>query len=454
MKTSAEKNMWQPRIQSAIEKQREKDRYRHRVECQQQGSTIDIIVEGEAYLNFSSNDYLGLAHHPQMIKAAQMGAQKYGVGSGGSSHVTGYSEPLQQLEATLADWLGYDAAIVYPSGFTANQAVIKLMIERGDHLIADRLSHASLLEAAMFSEGRLYRYKHNDLRSLESYLQKVAVFETEIEQLEITDSKAELSRSNHEPSMASPHLNLVITEGIFSMDGDSAPLEEIAALAHQHQALLMVDDAHGIGILGEAGKGTCNHFGIHPDILVVTFGKAFGCSGAAVLMSQALADYFVQFSRPLIYSTAIAPMQAAILLAAVDIVRGETGMLKRIQLQRNILYFKSNFQKRMIAIESMLDDPSNLEPALPYLLESESAIQPLIIGKDTDALRLSAYLKDAGIWVSAIRPPTIPPNTARLRITLTADHTKEMIDHFLDALEAGITDLAINRAQSVSVIAE
>lgn len=467
--------MWQQRIKLAIDAQKEKGRYRQRIECQHEGSTIQIKVDGKQYLNFSSNDYLGLAHHPRMMKAAEVMAKKYGVGSGGSPHVTGYSQPLQKLESTLANWLGYEAAIVYPSGFTANQAVIKLLIERGDHMIADRLSHASLLEAAMFSEGRLFRFKHNDVASLESYLQKVAPTDSRVK-----DTANEIQSHDLENDLVAPNqLNLVITEGIFSMDGDSAPLEEIAKVAHHYNALLMVDDAHGIGILGEDGKGTCNHYGIHPDILVVTFGKAFGCSGAAVLMSQELADYCVQFSRPLIYSTAIAPMQAGILLEALDIIRGDEGMLRRIQLQRNILYFKSAFQKCRDQIKSRLaillanqstasqsalitaeqtmrgdtieafendaliaEKVEMIQQKLPYLLPSESAIQPLIIGKDSDALQLSAQLKNAGIWVSAIRPPTVPLDTARLRITLTADHTKEMIDQFINALQDAIVDLA------------
>lgn len=430
--------MWQQRIKAAIEKQKRQDRYRSRIQCQSQDSTALIAVAGKSYLNFSSNDYLGLANDPNMIQIAISAAQKYGVGSGGSGHVTGYSEPLQKLESALANWLGYDAAIVYPSGFTANQAVIKLLIERDDHIIADRLSHASLLEAAMFSQGRLNRFKHNDIESLESYLKRAAARREE--------------QSALDPE--STALNLVITEGIFSMDGDTAPLTKIAALSKKYQSLLMVDDAHGIGLLGESGKGSCNQFGIKPDILIVTFGKAFGCSGAAVLVSHELAEYFVQFSRPLIYSTAIAPMQGAILLKAIDIIKGDLGERKRQILQENIRYFKEAINKVLVSVQDYLqmnnDHMNNnqmnngdkeREAILPYLLHSESPIQPLIVGEDEMALKLSQRLQNAGIWVSAIRPPTVPPQTARLRITITAEHTFEMIDQFMVTLKTALISL-------------
>lgn len=401
--------MWKERINNALNEQKAKDRYRQRQICGTENSSLSIHVNQQKYLNFSSNDYLGLAHHPIMIDGAKKGAVKFGVGSGGSPHVTGYSEPLATLESTLADWLGYDSAIVYPSGFTANQAVIKLLIEREDVIIADRLSHASLMEAAMFSPGRLHRFKHNDLESLGSYLDR-----------EISENAG----------------RLVITEGIFSMDGDHAALDRIASLSQKESTLLMVDDAHGIGVTGEKGRGSCDHYGIKPDILVVTFGKAFGCSGAALLMSQEMAEYFVQFSRPLIYSTAIPPMQAATLLQAITLIQSEEGDQLRQQLKQNIAYFRQ-------AILAMLEEvqiKNTGHREIPYLLDSISPIQPLVIGEDQAALNISEKLRNAGIWVSAIRPPTVPPKTARLRITITAQHTIEMINRLMSALHAAILD--------------
>lgn len=447
---------WNNRIKEAIDTQREKDRFRKRMVCGVTDTPVTIRVKDmkdtedtetikvQEFLNFSSNDYLGLAHHPSMIAASQKGAQQYGVGSGGSPHVTGYSEPLAELEVKLADWLGYHRAIVYPSGFTANQAVIKLLMAREDVMIADRLSHASLLEAAMLSPARLYRFKHNDIESLQSYLDKPL------------------------PENAG---RLVITEGIFSMDGDQAPLAEIMKALdgndskdrdNAENTLLMVDDAHGIGIMGEKGRGTCDSAGIHPDILIVTFGKAFGCSGAAVLLSEALAEYFVQFSKPLIYSTAIPPVQAVTLLEAIKLIESPEGDERRKRLQENIHYFKAEMAKTLrlldknlqeaISNESSHQASSNIThnmtnaeetlPAftalpyvLPYLLDSDSPIQPLVIGEDQMAMDISELLREQGIWVSAIRPPTVPQNTARLRMTITAEHTTKMIDQLIIALE-------------------
>lgn len=415
--------MWKVRIHQALEAQRAKDRYRERKICQTVERSQSIVVDEQVYLNFSSNDYLGLAHHPQMIDAAIQGAKESGVGSGGSPHVTGYSTPLAQLEEKLASWLGYDAAIVYPSGFTANQAVIKLLVERHDQIIADRLSHASLLEAAMFSPGRLYRFKHNDLTSLSSYLDK-----------DLDKGGRDIAGSD----MKNHAGKLVITEGIFSMDGDHAPLDEIAMLSQNANALLMVDDAHGIGICGKEGRGSCDLYGIKPDILVVTFGKAFGCSGAALLLSKELAEYFVQFSKPLIYSTAIAPMQAAVLLEAITLIESNEGEKRRETLKANIAYFRQSMEKMLEHVAKQY--PADLSLDCPYLLDSNSPIQPLVIGEDQAALNISKRLREKGIWVSAIRPPTVAPKTARLRMTITAEHDFKMIDQLVDALAVAILD--------------
>lgn len=401
--------MWHTRINTALQEQKKRDRYRQRSISKVDNSTAQIIVNQQSYLNFSSNDYLGLANHPKMIEAAISGASLSGVGSGGSPHVTGYSEPLACLEIKLASWLGYEAAIVYPSGFTANQAVIKLLIERNDIMIADRLSHASLLEAAMFSPGRLHRFKHNNMESLTSYLSK-----------DIAESAG----------------RLVITEGIFSMDGDHAPLDEIKTITDQYEnTLLMVDDAHGVGICGNKGRGSCDLYNIKPDILVVTFGKAFGCSGAALLLSKELKEYFIQFSKSLIYSTAIPPMQATILTQAIALIESEEGDQRREKLTANIDYFRRQVQAILTKIV-----PNYKDISLSYLLDSSSPIQPLVIGEDQVALDISEKLKDSGIWVSAIRPPTVPPNTARLRITITADHSLEMIDALISAIEKTIVE--------------
>lgn len=374
-------NVWQARISHALEARESAQAYRIR----------QVAQQNDHCLNFASNDYLGLAHSPELIQIWQKGAELYGVGSGGSGHVTGYHEPLQQLETQLAEWLGYERAIVYSSGFAANQALIQLLIEKNDWIIADKLSHASLVEAAMNSEGNFKRFAHNDLDSLKHLLNKV------------DDDQAVLA----------------ITEGIFSMDGDEAPLYNIQAISERNRNnWLMVDDAHGIGVHGKEGKGTCDKHGIHPEILVVTFGKALGVKGAAILCSDSIAEYLVQKSRALIYSTAIPPAQAYTLLASIEIVQKSDA--QRQYLQDLIRYFKAELQT--LGIEN----------------QSNSAIQPIIIGSNEESLRVSEVLKEHNIWAMAIRPPTVPVNSARIRMTLNTNHTQENIDHVIGALRYAI----------------
>lgn len=370
-------NVWQRRISHALEMRKITQGYRVR----------QVAEHHDHCLNFASNDYLGLSQSPQLIQAWQKGAELYGVGSGGSSHVTGYHAPLQQLENQLAAWLGYERAVVYSSGFSANQALIQLLIEKDDWMIADKLSHASLVEAAMNSTGHFKRFAHNDLDSLTHLLNKVE-----------QDKAA-----------------LIITEGVFSMDGDEAPLAEIQAItANHHNRWLMVDDAHGIGVHGQEGKGTCDQYNIHPDILVVTFGKALGVKGAAILCSDLVAEYLVQKSRALIYSTAMPPAQAYTLLKSIEIVQQADE--KRQYLKDLIQYFKSEL--KTMGIEN----------------QSNSAIQPIIIGSNDESLQVAQVFKAHNIWTMAIRPPTVPANSARIRMTLNTHHTQENIDHVIGVL--------------------
>ncbi|MCE0824887.1 8-amino-7-oxononanoate synthase [Buttiauxella sp. A2-C2_NF] len=376
---------WQQRIDSALEQRRANDSFRIR-QVNQQGSGRYLVQNQTRYLNFSSNDYLGMSHHAQVIQAWQQGAETYGVGSGGSGHVTGYHETHQQFEQQLADWLGFPRALLFISGFAANQALIAALTEKSDRIIADKLSHASLLEAAMNSPAQLRRFTHNDVPSLQTLL-------------------------------AQPHegQQLVVTEGVFSMDGDAAPLAEITQLSRNAGALLMVDDAHGIGVIGEEGRGSCDQQQIKPDLLVVTFGKAFGASGAAVLCSESLADYLLQFARHLIYSTAMPPAQACALSAALNVIRHDES--RRAQLRANIAHFRSGVAQLSLK-----------------LMASQTAIQPLIVGENQAAVNLASTMRERGFWMTAIRPPTVPPGTARLRVTLTASHTADDIDKLLEAL--------------------
>lgn len=378
---------WQQRIDEALADRRQADALRTR-QCVAQGAGRWLVRDGQRYRNFSSNDYLGLSQHPAVVRAWQQGADKYGVGSGGSGHVSGYTLAHQQLEAGLADWLGYPRALLFISGFAANQAVIAALGKKEDRIVADRLSHASLLEAASLSPAELRRFAHNDATHLAALLAKPIGGE-----------------------------QLVVTEGVFSMDGDSAPLADIALATRQANGWLMVDDAHGIGVCGDEGRGSCHARQVAPDILIVTFGKGVGVSGAAVLCSESLADYLTQFARHLIYSTSMPPAQAAAISASLAVIRSEEGAQRRHKLNALIAQFRAGAQAQKLQVTA-----------------SDSAIQPLIVGENSRALHLAAQLRANGCWVTAIRPPTVPPGTARLRLTLTAAHEPEDITQLLEIL--------------------
>ncbi|WP_395489363.1 8-amino-7-oxononanoate synthase [Cedecea davisae] len=381
---------WQQRIEAALSERRASASFRTR-QASTAGNGRFFSCNGRQYLNFSSNDYLGLSQHPEIVNAWQKGAAQYGVGSGGSGHVTGYSIEHQRFEQRLAQWLGFERALLFISGYSANQAAISALGQKPDSIIADKLCHASMMEAAMQSPAQLRRFRHNDVEALTALLDK--------------------SHGGEQ---------LVLSEGIFSMDGDAAPLQDMSNIVRQAGGWLMVDDAHGIGVVGDEGRGSCHAQSIRPEILVVTFGKAFGASGAAVLCSQDVADYLLQFARHLIYSTSMPPAQAAALNAALTVV--QKGDALREQLKANIQRFRRGAEQLSLA-----------------LADSNSAIQPLIVGENQRTLDLAACLRERGFWLTAIRPPTVPPGSARLRITLTASHTENDIDELLEALhdEAG-----------------
>jgi len=376
---------WQQRIDQTLQQRLQQGllRRRHPVRL---SSAASLQSGDKCYTHFSSNDYLGLSQHPAVIEAWCRGAQRWGTGAGASGHVTGYSPSHHQLEQTLAEWLGFPRAILFNSGFAANQALIFALAERDDTLIADKLMHASLQEAAALSPARYRRFPHNSLEGL-------------VRQLDATDSAN----------------RLVITEGVFSMDGDQAPLATIQEQCRRHQAWLMVDDAHGIGVMGEAGQGSCGQQGVKPDLLVVTFGKALGVSGAAVLCSAAVADYLEQQARHLIYSTAFPAAQAEAVLASIHLVRHHPEYQQTLAV--NILHFRQQCQHYGIE-----------------LTDSQTAIQPVIIGDNHRALAVAEKLKMTQHWVQAIRPPTVPAGSARLRITLSAAHSAQQIEQLVEAL--------------------
>jgi len=344
-------------------------------------------------LNFSSNDYLGLATHPELIAAWQAGANEYGVGSAGSPLVTGYCRAHAQLEEKLADLTGFESTLLFNSGYSANQALLKSLLSKDDLLVQDKLNHASLMEAGSLSPATMKRFKHNDLAHLQQIL---------------------ANRSEYENA-------LLVTEGVFSMDGDQANLSAIAALAKQHDAWLLIDDAHGFGVV-EQGLGSVKQQNLAAsdvDLYMATFGKALGVSGAFVAADKAVIDYLVNFSKPYIYSTAMPAAMAVSIDKALDVMAEEQWRF--MHLNSLINYFRHQCQARNIT-----------------LLPSLSPIQPLIIGNALQALAVSEKLLQRGILVKAIRPPTVPKGSARLRITLSANHTMADVDLLLAALQEAL----------------
>ncbi|MDM5067778.1 8-amino-7-oxononanoate synthase [Aeromonas salmonicida] len=345
-----------------------------------------LQVAGRDYLNFCANDYLGLADHPAIKAAFKDGIDSYGAGSGASPLVTGYSRAHQQLEETLADWLGVEAVLLFNSGFSANQAVLKALLGKEHLLWQDRLNHASLQEMGNQLPCKMQRFGHNDMAALERLLE--------------------------------PNRGLIVSEGVFSMDGDQGPWPELARLAAQSGNWLMIDDAHGLGVLGPEGRGTLAAQGVAPasvHIQMGTFGKALGVAGAFVGGSRELVDYLVNFARHYVYSTHMPAAQACAVSKSIALVRCADE--SRAHLARLITRFRQG------------------TAALGWQLgASDTPIQPLLVGESSAALQLAARLRDRGVWVSAIRPPTVPAGTARLRITLSAAHSEQDVDRLLEAL--------------------
>lgn len=345
-----------------------------------------LQVAGRDYLNFCANDYLGLADHSAIKAAFKEGIDCYGTGSGASPLVTGYSRAHQQLEETLADWLGVEAVLLFNCGFSANQAVLKALLGK-DHLLwQDRLNHASLQEMGGQLPCKMKRFGHNDMTALARQLE--------------------------------PNRGLIVSEGVFSMDGDQGPWPELARLAAQSGNWLMIDDAHGLGVLGPEGRGTLAAQGVAPasvHIQMGTFGKALGVAGAFVGGSRELVDYLVNFARHYVYSTHMPAAQACAVSKSIELVRAADE--SRAHLARLITRFRQG------------------TAALGWQLGAcETPIQPLLVGESSAALQLAARLRDRGVWVSAIRPPTVPAGTARLRITLSAAHSEQDVDRLLEAL--------------------
>ena len=374
-------------LASRLAARRAEDLYRRRPLLQSpQGP--EVLVDGQRLLAFCSNDYLGLASHPEVIRALREGAERWGVGGGASHLVIGHSGPHHQLEEALAEFTGRPRALLFSTGYMANLAAVTALVGRGDTVLQDRLNHASLLDAGLLSGARFSRYLHNDAASLAARLDK-AEGDT-----------------------------LVVSDGVFSMDGDLADLPALSAAARARDAWLMVDDAHGFGVLGASGGGCVEHFGLgmsEVPVLVGTLGKAFGTAGAFVAGSEELIETLIQFARPYIYTTSQPPAVACATLQSLRLLREEGW--RREHLQRLIARFREGATALGLT-----------------LMDSPTPIQPLLVGDSGRAMRLSARLRERGLLVGAIRPPTVPAGTARLRITLTAAHDEAQVDRLLESL--------------------
>lgn len=382
-------NPFEQHLQDVLSERRSKHRYRQR-KVTISAVEPEVIVNENTYISFCSNDYLGLANHPEVVSALTESATQFGVGSGASHLVSGHSSAHHKLECDTAAYCGRERALLFSSGYMANLGAIASLVGVGDAIFQDRLNHASLLDAGRLSGARFSRFQHNNMDDLEKKLKE-----------------------------SSARRKLIVVDGVFSMDGDLAPLPKLSALAKKYNAWLMVDDAHGFGCLGNTGFGSCEHWGLSQDqvpVLMGTLGKAMGTFGAFVAGSDQLIEGLIQLARTYIYTTAMPPAVAA--ATSVSLALSKKDNWRREHLVALIQQFREGAS------------------VLGYsLMPSETPIQPILVGGDTAALTLSHALEQQGYLISAIRPPTVPDGSARLRVTLSAAHTQEHVAGLLTALK-------------------
>jgi len=374
-------------LQKSLDERVEQGLYRHR-RILNSGQKTQVIIGDESLLNFASNDYLGLASQQAVKGAISSSVDQYGFGSGASHLICGHQKPHQDLEDALAQFVNREAALTFSTGYMANLAILQSLAKKGDVIIADKLNHASLIDGARLSSAESKRYSHCDMTMLEQRLSH--------------------SKQN----------KFVVTDSVFSMDGDLAPLKEIVRLCEKYNAVLIVDDAHGFGVLGETGSGICEALGLTPKevpVLMATLGKSLGGYGAFVAGEKALIDYLIQFGRSYIYTTAMPAVIASGNLTNLNYLRNNPEILLR--LKKNIKYFKSQCYQ------------NNID-----LLPSDTAIQPMLVGSNEALLRLNEKLFSDGFLVGAIRPPTVAEDSARLRITVSAEHNQQQIDELVASL--------------------
>ncbi|MFK5914186.1 MAG: 8-amino-7-oxononanoate synthase [Woeseiaceae bacterium] len=377
------------KLKRELENKKSKHLYRTR-KVLESAQSVEPIIDGKKVLSFCSNDYLGLANHPDIIQRFQQAANEYGVGSGSAHLVSGHSKEHHLLEEELADFMGTERALLFSTGYMANLGIVTALCDRHSEMFEDKLNHASLLDAALVSRAKRQRYAHTDMQALKQRLDK-------------SENKNKL----------------IMSDGVFSMDGDLAPVPEMLSIAEQYNANLLIDDAHGIGVLGKTGRGIVEHFEVeqkHLPIIMGTLGKAFGTAGAFIAGSEALIETLIQSARSYIYTTAMPPAVAAATRVSLRIVQNENE--RREKLQTLIKQFRIGAKQLGLT-----------------LMDSETAIQPIIIGASEKTMQFSERLLDKGFLIGAIRPPTVAEGTARLRITFSSAHTEQHVDKLLDALQ-------------------
>lgn len=381
---------WSPQLVDGLANRKSAGRLRE-LRVRDSGQGARIVIGDKKLLSFCSNDYLGLANHAAIRKAFIDAVEHQGVGSGAAHLLTGHSFYHQQLEEALASFTGQQKVLLFSSGYQANMGVIDALMGRDDVVLQDKLNHASLLDGGRLSAAKQYRYQHNNVNALAQRLQQTKNVER----------------------------RLIVSDGVFSMDGDLAPLPDLVHLAAEHRAGVIIDDAHGFGVLGQRGAGSIEHWRIKPEqspIIVGTFGKAFGTAGAFVAADSVVIDTLIQQARTYIYTTAQPAAIAAATMQSLKLVESESW--RREKLQALITQFRRGAHALSLNV-----------------VDSITAIQPVIIGDDSVALQIGQQLEQAGILVGVIRPPTVPEGSARLRITLSADHSESDVVRLLDALE-------------------
>ncbi|MDH5424830.1 MAG: 8-amino-7-oxononanoate synthase [Gammaproteobacteria bacterium] len=376
-------------LKDQLQQKKEQGLYRQR-KVIEGAQAAELIIDGKKVINFCSNNYLGLANHSEINAAFKKGIDRYGTGSGAAHLINGHSAAHHALEEELAEFTGYPRCLLFSTGYMANLGVAQGLMGRGDVVLEDRLNHASLLDAGLLSGARFSRFAHADVSDAEKKLEKYAAKE-----------------------------KMLLTDGVFSMDGDIAPLPALAKSCQQHDAYLMVDDAHGFGVLGEQGRGCIEYLGLGQSevpILMATLGKACGTAGAFVAADEDIIETLIQNARSYIYTTASPPALAEATRASIKLVQSENW--RREHLAELIKQFRQSVAQ------------------MGYeLMDSITPIQPIVIGDSHQAMQLSQQLLKLGVHVGAIRPPTVEPGTARLRITFNAEHSVAQLNQLLDALE-------------------